>query len=77
MRLSSQSRASTGGDVGLAAKDLHTVGGEKLEGGTLQEWGREGVARAVACVWVSVWVGKDQFCAYLIGPGAAEKLVTV
>lgn len=64
------------GNVRLVAENLHAVGGEKLKGGTLQEWGCEGLAR-VACVHVGIWVGEDQFGAYLIGPVAAEDLVAV
>lgn len=73
--ITDQSRARAGGDIGFATEDLHAVGGEELEGGTLQEWGGEGLAR-IACI-ACIGMGEDQFGADLIGPGAAEELVTV
>lgn len=58
------------------AENLHAVGGEELKGGTLQEWGGEGLGR-VACFCVGIWAGEDQFSAYLIGPVTAKDLVAV
>lgn len=64
---------TAGGEVCFAADDLDAVGGEELECGT----GAEGRGAGGIHVWICVWVGEEELCAYLVGPGAAEDLVLV
>lgn len=46
-----------------------------MEGGALVQRRAEG--GRVCCICVLVGMGEDQFCADLVGPGAAEDLVIV